>query len=47
MVGDPIGQHGEADAGDGMLGDAVLRPPVGHGRNLRADEDPGGLLRSE
>ena len=44
VIGDPIGQHGKADAGHGILGHAMLRPPVGHGRNLRADEDSGGAV---
>ena len=44
VIGDPIGQHREADAGDGILRDAMLRPPVGHGRNLRTDEDSGGAV---
>ena len=44
VVGDPVGQHREADAGDGILRDAVLRPPVGDGGNLRADENPGGAV---
>ena len=41
VIGDPIGQHREADTGNGVLGDAVLRAPIGSSGDLCADEDPG------
>ena len=44
VVRDPVGQHRDADAGDGVLADAVQGPPVGHGRELGSDEDPGGAV---
>ena len=44
VVGDPIGQHGEASARHGILVDSMLRSPVGRRRNLRTDEDSGGAI---
>ena len=44
VIGDPVGQHGKADAGNGVLRDPMLWPPVGDGRDLRSDEDPGGAV---
>ena len=41
VVRDPIGEHREADAGDGVLVDAVQRAPVRHRRHLSADEYSG------
>ena len=44
VVRNPVGQHGKADAGYRILRDTMLRPPVGHGGNLRADKDAGGAI---
>ena len=41
VIGDSVGQHGHADAGDGVLADSAQRSPVGDGRNLGSDEDTG------
>ncbi len=40
-VGDPVGQHVEAGAGDHELVRPVQRAPVARGGHLRADEDSG------
>ena len=44
VVRDPVREHREADAGDGVLGDAVQRSPVRYRRDLRAHEHPGGTV---
>ena len=44
VVRNPVGQHGEADSGNGILADTVLWPPVGYSRYLRPDEDTCGTI---
>ena len=44
VVGDAVGQHRQADAGDGELVGAERRPPVGGGRHLGADEHSRGTV---
>ena len=44
VVGDAVGQHSQADAGDRELVGAERRPPVGRGRHLCADEHAGAAV---
>ena len=39
MVGDPVGKHGQAEAGHVELRGAVHRTPTGNRRNLCSDKD--------
>ena len=44
VIGDAVGQHGHADAGDGKLGCAQRPAPVRGCRNLCSDEDAGSAV---